>query len=55
MRGELAILVLDIDDDAVTDPMTCRTPSGREASRPHTARLRHARGELLHKDVWEKA
>jgi hypothetical protein len=32
----------------------CRTPSGREASRPHTARLRRARGELLREDVWEK-
>jgi hypothetical protein len=32
----------------------CRTPSGREASRPHTARLRRARGELPHDDVWEK-
>jgi hypothetical protein len=32
----------------------CRTPSGREASRPHAARLRRARGELLHDDVWEK-
>lgn len=32
----------------------CRTPSGREASGPHTARLRRARGELLHEDVWER-
>src|SRR5438477_5095035 len=32
----------------------CRTPSGREASRPHVARFRSGRGELLwHEDVWE--
>jgi hypothetical protein len=31
MRGELAILVLDVDDDAVTDPMKCaeRRRAGR--------------------------
>jgi hypothetical protein len=33
----------------------CRTPSGREASRPHTARLRPGRGELVgHQGVWEE-
>lgn len=32
----------------------CRTPTGREASRPHTARLRPGRRELLRpRDVWE--
>jgi hypothetical protein len=29
----------------------CTTPSGREASAPHTARLRPARGELLLADT----
>lgn len=33
----------------------CHTPSGREASGPHTARLRPGRGELvLHREVWEE-
>lgn len=32
-----------------------RTPSGREASGPHTARLRPGRGELVsHREVWEE-
>ena len=30
----------------------CRTPSGREASGPHTARLRRSRRELTHDEVW---
>jgi len=33
----------------------CRTPTGREASRPHAARLRPGRHELLRpRDVWEE-
>ncbi len=33
----------------------CRTPSGREASRVHTARLRRSRAELLWgTEVWEE-
>jgi hypothetical protein len=32
----------------------CRTPSGREASGAHTARLARARGELSREDVWEE-
>ena len=33
----------------------CRTPSGREASRPHAARLRPGRGELAARQaVWEE-
>jgi hypothetical protein len=33
----------------------CHTPSGREASQPHTARLRPARGELAARQaVWEE-
>ena len=30
----------------------CRTPSGREASGPHTARLRRGRHELTHNEAW---
>jgi len=30
----------------------CRTPSGREAARPHTARLRRGRRELVRYQVW---
>ena len=33
----------------------CRTPSGREASQPHAARLRPGRGELAGRNaVWEE-
>jgi hypothetical protein len=33
----------------------CRTPSGREAARPHTARLRPGPGELVARaSVWEE-
>jgi hypothetical protein len=33
----------------------CHTPSGRQASQPHTARLRPARGELVARQaVWEE-
>ena len=33
----------------------CRTPSGREASQPHAARLRAGRGELAGRSaVWEE-
>ena len=33
----------------------CHTPSGREASRPHSARLRPGRRELVgHQTVWEE-
>jgi len=32
----------------------CRTPSGRKAPRPHTARLRRGRGELVGEEVWEE-
>jgi hypothetical protein len=38
---------------ALLDEM-CRTPSGREASRPHTARLRRGRLELVGDEVWEE-
>jgi hypothetical protein len=30
----------------------CATPSGRPASRPHTARLRRSRRELVRDEVW---
>ena len=32
----------------------CRTPSGREASRPHTARLQRGRWDLVGDEVWEE-
>jgi hypothetical protein len=32
----------------------CRTPSGREAARPHTARLRRGRQELVADEVWQE-
>ncbi len=40
----------------VTAGDACRTPSGREASQPHVARLRAGRRELVwREDVWKEA
>ena len=37
---------------ALPDEM-CRTPSGRSAAGPHTARLRRGRRELVRDEVWD--